>query len=580
MGISSSVPIQRTTEQPIQRTTEHPIQPTTDQSLDILAQLRHFLFHDNADCASEVLQTSDDSIAEICDNWDLDDVEEIVKGFNLFKDHPETKVVTVTEPPVNDSSLCTSEEVAFWIGVKHFLSQQPFGLNIIFHSPLLLFEPNSNRICTPFKGELLREVKPLSDLRPMSFAFIPIDKDTDFDHSNSKSLSDLMLASFTTTVFKILSHPDNSFLIKTPCHPYYHIDEDELNPTSITKKLSWALLFLLVKTTTSSSFPFVSALSNPSKFPVYFLSVFQTVFSTYCDPTLSRPLKRLKVSRDMLDFDPNQTINWDLIDEMVVESLKDLSLIDALLSDSSKSTLINLLMPKLFNITVFSINSSNCSDSLLIKRFTDNFLPLTDSFVCIQAESYVKTVDYVHVVTSKFVISLETSFDRHLFSPLRDILISKDLVKVFKGIDCELMDLLHFHCLNADDIENFIDFDSILTGAETETLSKKSDSDDLFRKYLLIKDKTFSEVKRIPCKSVLNFTDDHATVNYPRKALLSFLGESEAYMIPSHILLDTKHQYKSPLGVTVCPILDEFPKVEGVIIRFDLPLEVLTPRLH
>ncbi|KAL0242940.1 hypothetical protein GEMRC1_005503 [Eukaryota sp. GEM-RC1] len=447
MGSTSSILNQPTTQQPIQ--------PTTPQSLDPLVHdaLHHFLFCDNADCASVVLETSNASITLICNTWDLDDrLEiEIVEGFNRFKDHPKTEVVT--EPSANESSSqWTPEEVAFWIGVKYFLSQHSCGNTIISHSPLLLFEPNSNHVCTPFKGELLRNIKPLSEHQPMSFSFTPVSDETSSDPSDSKSLSDLLLASFasfTTTVFKILSHADNSFLIKTPCHPYYHIDEDELNPTSMTKKLSCALLYLLVKTTTSSSFPFFSALSNPSNYPVYFLSVFQTVFSTYCDPTLSRPLKRLKVSRDMLDFDPNQPINWDLIDDVVVESLKDLSFFDSLLSDSSKSTLIDQLMPKLFNITVFSINSSNCRDSSLIKSFTDNFLPLTDSFVYIQAESHVKTVDYVHVVGSKFVISLETSFDRHLFSPLRNILISKDLVKVFNGIDCELVDLLHFHCLNA-----------------------------------------------------------------------------------------------------------------------------------
>ncbi|KAL0243264.1 hypothetical protein GEMRC1_005825 [Eukaryota sp. GEM-RC1] len=552
MGCSSSIPVQQITDQP-----------------QDLTHLRNFLFVDNSGCASEVLQISDDSIVQICQKWDLDElVSEIVKGFNLFKDHPESKVVTQpsakdsSEPSANDSSsLWTPEEVAFWIGTKFFLSQQSSNLDRISHSPLLLFEPNSNRICTPFKGELLRNIKPLSEHQPMSFSFTPVSDETSSDPSDSQSLSDLLLtsfASFTTTVFKILSHPDNSFLINTPCHPLYHI-EDELNPTSITKKLSSIFLFLLVKTTTSSSFLSFSALSKSLKVPSFF---------SFSFPNFPRPLKRLKVSRDMLDFDQNQPINCDLIDEMVVESLKDLSLIDSLLFDSSKSTLIDQLMPKLFNITVFSINSSNCSDSSLIKSFTDNFLPLTDSFIYIQAESYVKTVDYVHVVTSKFVISLETPFNHLLFSPLRDILISKDLVKIFNGINCELVDLLHYFFSILKMLLNIL-----------KNISKSSEIDDLYYKCRLVKDKNFSEVNRIPYDSRFEFDPDYLKLIEQREPLISYLGDKEASMIPSHITVDTEPQYKSPLGVTVCSILDEFPKVEGVVVRFELSRALMEDRI-
>ncbi|KAL0242525.1 hypothetical protein GEMRC1_005088 [Eukaryota sp. GEM-RC1] len=107
-------------------------------------------------------------------------------------------------------------------------------------------------------------------------------------------------------------------------------------------------------------------------------------------------------------------------------------------------------------------------------------------------------------------------------------------------------------------------------------LFKKSDSDDLLRKYLLIKDKPFSEVKRIPCKSVSKFNDDDDTVNVQREAFLAFLGDDDASMIPSLITVETEPQYKTSFDVTVCPILDELPKVEGVVVRFELPLEVMT----
>ncbi|KAL0242986.1 hypothetical protein GEMRC1_005549 [Eukaryota sp. GEM-RC1] len=415
----------------------------------------------------------------------------------------------------------------------------------------------------------------------MSFSFTPVSDETSSDPSDSQSLSDLLLASFasfTTTVFKILSHPDNSFLINTPCHPLYHI-EDELNPTSMTRKLSSIFLFLLVKTIISACFPFFSALSNPSMFPVFFLSVFQTVFSTYCHPTVPSPLENLKVSRDMLDFDPNQSINCDLIDDVVVEFLKKLTFINSLLLNGLKPTVINQIMPKLFNITVISINSSNCRDSSLIKSFTDNFLPLTDSFVYIQAESHVKTVDYVHVVGSKFVISLETSFDHCLFSPLRYILISKDLVKVFKGIDCELVDLFHYFFFQPEDVQNFVELHSILTENEQKTLSNTSEIDDLYYKCGLAKEKNFSEVNRIPYDSGFNFNPDYLKLIQQRAPLLSFLGDNDASMIPSLITVDTEPQYKTSFDVTVCPLISEFPKVEGVIVRFELPLEVMTPNV-
>ncbi|KAL0242938.1 hypothetical protein GEMRC1_005501 [Eukaryota sp. GEM-RC1] len=130
-----------------------PIEQTKDQQHDF-THLRQFV--DNHGCASTVLKTSADSIIKICQKWNLNGLaDEIVKGFNLFKDHPESKVVTEpsakdsSEPSANDSSsLWTSEEVAFWIGIKFFLAQQSSSLD---DSPLLLFEPNSNHVCTPLQ---------------------------------------------------------------------------------------------------------------------------------------------------------------------------------------------------------------------------------------------------------------------------------------------------------------------------------------------------------------------------------------------------------------------------------------------